>query len=69
MPGDLVAIPPLWRTVAYYVLGVANVVVGSLFAFGHIDGLAPAIVSGVSAVLFGVAGSHVTASPNPAQEG
>ena len=66
-PTDLVAIPPLARTVIYYVLALTNVVVGALSIDGRLEPLYLAIVSGVSGVFFGVAGSNVAATQSNAE--
>ena len=60
-PSDLVAIPPLARTVIYYALAIALVVVSALVADGRLEPLYLVIVSGVGGVFFGVAGSNVAA--------
>jgi hypothetical protein len=62
-PADLVAIPPLARTVIYYGLAVALVVVSALVGDGIIEPLYLVIVSGVGGVFFGVAGSNVPSKP------
>ena len=70
-PTDLLAIPPLARTVIYYALALANVVVGALVTDGRVEPLWLVIVAGVSGVFFGVAGSNVRATqsaPTPAPE-
>lgn len=58
-PSDLVAIPPLARTVIYYALALALVVVSALVGYGRLEPLWLVIVSGVGGVFFGVAGSNV----------
>ena len=70
-PDDLVAIPPLARTVIYYVLALAFAVVSPLTGFGILEPLYLVILGGVSGVFFGVAGSNVRATqsdPAPAPE-
>jgi len=62
-PADLVAIPPLARTVIYYVLALALVVVSALVGYGRLEPLWLVIVSGVGGVFFGVAGSNVASKP------
>lgn len=62
-PNDLVAIPPLARTVIYYALALALVVVSALTADGRLEPLYLVITSGVGGVFFGVAGSNVRATP------
>ena len=61
-PDDLVAIPPLARTVIYYVLALTFAVVSPLTGFGIIEPLYLVILGGVSGVFFGVAGSNVRAT-------
>jgi len=58
-PRDLVAIPPLARTVIYYLLALALVVVSALVGADRLESLWLVIVSGVGGVFFGVAGSNV----------
>ena len=58
-PPDRVAIPPVPRTVIYYVLALALVVVTALVAHGIVDVMYLEILSGVGGVFFGVAGSNV----------
>lgn len=64
-PSDLVAIPPLARTVIYYALALAFAVVSPLTGFGRIEPLYLVVLGGVSGVFFGVAGSNVTANTKP----
>jgi len=58
-PIDLVAIPPVIRTVIYYALALSLVIVGALVQAGRVDALYLVITSGVAGVFFGVAGSNV----------
>lgn len=62
-PADLVAIPPLARTVIYYALAIALVVISALVGYNRLEPLWLVIVSGVGGVFFGVAGSNVPAKP------
>lgn len=66
-PTDLITIPPLARTVIYYVLGVANIAILSLLA-AHVGDpqlllVAEGGVAGLSGLFFGVAASNVSAAP------
>lgn len=65
-PSDLVAIPPLYRTVIYYVLALALVTVGALTGAKVLDPLWLTILSGVGGVFFGVSGSNVLVRPDKA---
>ena len=68
MPSNLVAIPPVARTVLYYVLALANAVVVPLTASGRVDGDIGLIIVGVSGVFgFTLAASNVAKTP-PAGE-
>ena len=60
-PTDLVAIPPLARTVIYYVLALSIGVVSALVGYGVLDPVVLVILGNVAAVFFGVAGSNVAA--------
>ena len=63
MPTNLVAIPPVARTVLYYVLALANAVVVPLTASGRVDGDIGLIIVGVSGVFgFTLAASNVSRS-------
>lgn len=62
-PSDLVAIPPLARTVIYYVLAIALVVIGALVGYDRLEPMYLVITSGVAGVFFGVAGSNVASKP------
>lgn len=64
-PRDLVAIPPLARTVIYYVLALALVVVSAFVGYGRMDPMWLVIVAGVGGVFFGVAGSNVPSAVGP----
>jgi hypothetical protein len=58
---SLVAIPPIARTVLYYVLALANAVLVPLTASGRVDPDLSLIVIGVSGVFgFTLAASNVT---------
>lgn len=59
-PGDIIALPPMLRTIIYYVLGIALIVVSALVGAGILDPLYLAILANVSALFFGVAGSNVS---------
>lgn len=62
MPTNLVAIPPVARTVLYYVLALANAVLVPLTAAGKVDPTLGLIVVGVSGVFgFTLAASNVPA--------
>lgn len=59
-PTGLIAIPPLARTVIYYVLALAHAVVVPLIAAGVVDAIYGAIVLGVASVFgFALAGGNV----------
>lgn len=61
MPSNLVAIPPVVRTVLYYVLALANAVAIPLTASGRVDPDIGFIVVGVAGVFgFTLAASNVT---------
>lgn len=64
MPSNLVAIPPVARTVLYYLLALANAVLVPLTASGRVDPDLSLIVIGVSGVFgFTLAASNVTRAP------
>jgi hypothetical protein len=57
---NLVAIPPLARTIIYYVLALAFAAIGPLTAAGRVDALYGAIILGVAGVFgFTLAASNV----------
>jgi hypothetical protein len=63
----LVAIPPVWRTVVYYALALANAVLVPLTASGRVDPDLGLIVVGVAGVFgFTLAASNVS---RPISEG
>lgn len=62
-PSDLIAIPPLARTIIYYVLAVALVVCGGVVGGTTGWALALVIVSGLGALFFGTAAARVNAGP------
>ena len=49
-PAELVSIPPLPRTVLYYLLALANAVAVPLVAAGKLDGLTVLIILNVASV-------------------
>jgi hypothetical protein len=64
MPTNLVTLPPVVRTVLYYVLALANAVLVPLTASGRVDPDVSLIVVGVSGVFgFTLAASNVSRAP------
>ena len=64
MPTNLVALPPVVRTVLYYALALANAVLVPLTASGRVDPDLALIVVGISGVFgFTLAASNVTRPP------
>ena len=66
-PNDLVSLPPLARTVIYYVLALSIGVVSALVGYGVLDPVVLVILGNVAAVFFGVAGSNVAAKQSNAE--
>jgi hypothetical protein len=65
-PADLVAIPPLARTIIYYTSALTLVVVSALTAYNVVHEMWLVIVGGVGGVFFSTAGSNVVAKPGGA---
>ena len=61
-PAGLVSIPPLARTVIYYLLALANGVAVPLAAAGHVDPLVVLIILNIASVMgFTLAANRVSA--------
>ena len=64
-PDDLVAIPPVWRTVLYYLIAEVLIVSGAMAAGAWGWNLAGLIAQGNAILFFGTAAAKVSKTPEP----